>query len=191
MGLRFRQSFSAGPIKATISKSGIGGSIGIPGARITKKANGNTMSTLSIPGTGISYVKEKSNNFKKSNTQIKKEKEQKIFNKDKEKPNDFYDLIPFDNLKDKYLFLLAWQSTIENKYGKDYEGVQELSELLDTTFTISDINKKHDGTIIKAYTSNHFNSMIEKDFFIKESRGKYKINLYKIAPYAKEFYSNI
>lgn len=191
MGLRFRQSFSAGPFKATISKSGISGSVGIPGARITKKANGNTMSTLSIPGSGISYVKEKSNNSKKSNTQIKKEKEQKILNMDREKPTDFYDLIPFDDFKDKYLFLLAWQSTIENKYGKNYEGIQELSELLDTTFTISDINKKHDGSIVKTYTSNHFNSMIKKDFFIKESRGKYKINLYKIAPYAKEFYSNI
>lgn len=60
MGFRFRKSFGVGPFRTTISKSGISFSAGVKGARITKKANGNTMSTVGIPGTGISYVKETS-----------------------------------------------------------------------------------------------------------------------------------
>lgn len=61
MGFRFRKSLRAGPFRATISKSGISTSFGVKGARITKKANGNTMTTFSIPGTGLSYVSEESN----------------------------------------------------------------------------------------------------------------------------------
>ena len=61
MGFRFRKSFGIGPFRATISKSGISTSFGVKGARITKKANGNTMTTLGVPGTGLSYVSEKSN----------------------------------------------------------------------------------------------------------------------------------
>ena len=70
MGFRFRKSFKAGPFRATISKSGIGTSFGVKGARITKKANGNTMSTVGIPGTGLSYVSETSNKSKKK-TKVK------------------------------------------------------------------------------------------------------------------------
>ena len=65
MGFRFRKSFKAGPFRATISKSGISTSFGVKGARITKKANGNIMSTVGIPGTGLSYVSETSNKSKK------------------------------------------------------------------------------------------------------------------------------
>lgn len=61
MGFRFRKSFGAGPFRATISKSGISTSFGVKGARVTKKANGNTMTTFGIPGTGLSYVSEESN----------------------------------------------------------------------------------------------------------------------------------
>lgn len=61
MGFRFRKSIGAGPFRINFSKSGIGYSFGGKGARITKKANGNTMTTLGIPGTGISYVSETSN----------------------------------------------------------------------------------------------------------------------------------
>ena len=65
MGFRFRKSFKAGPFRATISKSGISTSFGVKGARITKKANGKTMSTVGIPGTGLSYVSETSSKNKK------------------------------------------------------------------------------------------------------------------------------
>lgn len=61
MGFRFRKSFRAGPFRATISKSGISTSFGVKGARVTKKANGNTMTTFGIPGTGLYYVSEESN----------------------------------------------------------------------------------------------------------------------------------
>lgn len=70
MGFRFRKSFKAGPFRATISKSGISTSFGVKGARITKKANGNTMSTIGIPDTGLSYVSETSNKSKKK-TKVK------------------------------------------------------------------------------------------------------------------------
>ena len=58
MGFRFRKSVGKGPFRMTISKSGIGYSIGGKGARFTKKAGGGTRSTLSIPGTGINHVKD-------------------------------------------------------------------------------------------------------------------------------------
>ena len=64
MGYRFRKSFKAGPFRTTISKSGISTSVGIKGARITKKANGKTITTLSVPKTGLSYTTEKNTNKK-------------------------------------------------------------------------------------------------------------------------------
>lgn len=59
MGIRFRKSFNlGGGFRVNISKSGIGYSWGVKGLRITKKANGGIRTTTSIPGTGLSYVKE-------------------------------------------------------------------------------------------------------------------------------------
>lgn len=55
MGFRFRKSFGAGPFKVTVSKSGIGYSVGGKGLRVTKKASGGTRTTVGIPETGISY----------------------------------------------------------------------------------------------------------------------------------------
>ena len=63
-----RKTFKAGPFRATISKSGISCSASVKGARITKKANGNIMTTTSLPGTGISYSKEYSSKKKTKNT---------------------------------------------------------------------------------------------------------------------------
>lgn len=60
MGMRFRKSFGKGPFRMTVSKSGIGASVGAKGARITKKAGSGTRSSVSVPGTGISYVKDSS-----------------------------------------------------------------------------------------------------------------------------------
>ena len=56
MGFRFRKSKNFGPLRINVSKSGISWSLGIPGIRYTKKANGTSQTTLSIPGTGISYT---------------------------------------------------------------------------------------------------------------------------------------
>lgn len=58
MGFRFRKSFGSGPFRINVSKSGIGYSVGGKGFRYTKKAGGGTRTTMSIPGTGISYVKD-------------------------------------------------------------------------------------------------------------------------------------
>lgn len=68
MGFRFRKSFGAGPFRVNLSKSGIGYSVGGKGFRFTKKAGGGTRTTASIPGTGISYVKDSKKKSKK-NTQ--------------------------------------------------------------------------------------------------------------------------
>ena len=59
MGLRFRKSIKlGGGARINLSKSGVGFSLGTKGARLTQKSSGGTRSTLSIPGTGISYVKD-------------------------------------------------------------------------------------------------------------------------------------
>lgn len=58
MGFRFRKSLKFGPIRINLSKSGVGYSIGTKGYRVTKKANGGYRTTASIPGTGISHVKD-------------------------------------------------------------------------------------------------------------------------------------
>lgn len=60
MGFRYRKSINIGKgIRLNLSKSGVGASIGVPGFRVTKKANGGTRTTVSLPGTGLSYVKDK------------------------------------------------------------------------------------------------------------------------------------
>ena len=58
MGLRFRKSVKFGPFRLNFSKSGVGYSVGAKGFRFTKKAGGGYRTTSSIPGTGISYVKD-------------------------------------------------------------------------------------------------------------------------------------
>lgn len=58
MGLRFRKSFNLGGFRINLSKSGIGYSFGAKGVRFTKKAGGGTRTTLHIPHTGLSYVKD-------------------------------------------------------------------------------------------------------------------------------------
>ena len=58
MGFRFRKSLNLGPLRINFSKSGIGYSVGNKFARVTKKTNGGVRTTATIPGTGISHVKE-------------------------------------------------------------------------------------------------------------------------------------
>ena len=58
MGLRFRKSKKIGPFRVTLSKSGISTSVGVKGFRVTKTASGRVRTTATLPGTGISYVKE-------------------------------------------------------------------------------------------------------------------------------------
>lgn len=58
MGFRFRKSKNLGPFRVAVSKSGVSTSFGGKGARITKTASGKVRTTLSVSGTGISYVTE-------------------------------------------------------------------------------------------------------------------------------------
>ena len=68
MGFRYRRSINlGGGFRVNISKSGIGYSWGVKGYRITKTARGTTRRTVSIPGTGISFVDETS---KKKNRKL-------------------------------------------------------------------------------------------------------------------------
>lgn len=58
MGIRYRKSFKLGPLRINLSKSGVGYSVGNKFYRVTKKANGGMRTTTTLPGTGISDVKE-------------------------------------------------------------------------------------------------------------------------------------
>lgn len=61
MGTRFRKSINlGGGARINLSKSGVGFSAGVKGARVTKTAKGTTRTTLSIPGSGLSHVTETS-----------------------------------------------------------------------------------------------------------------------------------
>ena len=54
MGFRYRKSIRVGKyFRINASKSGIGYSFGMPGARITHSANGRVTTTVGLPGTGI------------------------------------------------------------------------------------------------------------------------------------------
>ena len=56
MGLRFRKSINIGPLRINFSKSGIGFSLGVKGFRVSRSAKGKNTATVSLPGTGLSYV---------------------------------------------------------------------------------------------------------------------------------------
>lgn len=86
MGFRYRKSKSFGPARINVSKSGLGYSIGTKWFRYTKTANGRTRKTYSIPGTGISYVDEKSsNNNNKNKNTLQNNQAGNIVNEEKEK----------------------------------------------------------------------------------------------------------
>jgi len=57
MGWRFRRLFSLGPFRATMSKSGMGVSVGIPGLRYGVSPNGQRYISVGIPGTGLYWIK--------------------------------------------------------------------------------------------------------------------------------------
>ena len=72
MGFHFKKSIKAGPVRVNLSKSGVGYSVGWKGFRVSKKANGGTRTTTSIPGTGISYVNESGSGADQSAEQVVK-----------------------------------------------------------------------------------------------------------------------
>ena len=61
MKWNFRKSIKLGPVRVNLSKSGVGGSIGVKGFRKGIDAKGRSYTHVSIPGTGIysrSYDKQ-------------------------------------------------------------------------------------------------------------------------------------
>jgi len=58
MGFRYRKSIKLGPFRLNLSKKGAGVSVGVKGARVGIGPRG-LRTTLSVPGTGMSYVSEK------------------------------------------------------------------------------------------------------------------------------------
>lgn len=69
MGLRFRKSINLGKgVKVNLSKNGIGYSLGTKGVRVSKTAKGTTRKTLTLPGTGLSYVTESKGDKSKDKT---------------------------------------------------------------------------------------------------------------------------
>ena len=58
MGFQFRKSINIGPLRINISKSGIGFSFGVKGFRVSRSAKGKNRATISLPGTGLSYVQD-------------------------------------------------------------------------------------------------------------------------------------
>ena len=75
MGLRFRKTISLLPgVRLNVSKSGVGVSAGVPGIRGSINTSGRATGTLSIPGTGVSYVKTKTIGKKSKSKTADKEK---------------------------------------------------------------------------------------------------------------------
>lgn len=59
MGLRFRKSINlGGGFRINLSKSGVGYSFGGKGFRFTRTAKGRNRTTISLPGTGLSWTSE-------------------------------------------------------------------------------------------------------------------------------------
>jgi len=57
MGWRLRRVLKAGPFRGTLSKSGIGWSVGIPGFRVGVSAIGQKYISVGFPGLGIYWIK--------------------------------------------------------------------------------------------------------------------------------------
>lgn len=65
MGFRFRKSKKIGPVRVSLGKKGISTSIGIKGFRVGLNSKGKVRTTVSIPGTGISYTSTFGDNKRK------------------------------------------------------------------------------------------------------------------------------
>ena len=78
MGWTFRKSFTLGPFRVNISKSGISYSVGLGGFRWGVDSKGRSYKSVSVPGTGLNYrtSKSKKKSTKKSGIADVNEQEQ-------------------------------------------------------------------------------------------------------------------
>ena len=81
MGFQFRKSINIGPLRINFSKSGVGFSLGVKGFRVTRTAKGKKKATVSLPGTGLSYVQDLDGDSLKKTA----EKVKDVFDGDKDK----------------------------------------------------------------------------------------------------------
>ena len=58
MGLRWRKTIRKGPVNVSLSRGGVGWSVGVPGIRLGIGADGKPYFSVGIPGTGLSYLKK-------------------------------------------------------------------------------------------------------------------------------------
>src|ERR1700730_17853950 len=56
---RLRRSKKIGPLRVNVTKTGVGLSAGVPGARVSVHSSGRVTKTVGIPGTGIYYRDDK------------------------------------------------------------------------------------------------------------------------------------
>src|SRR6478609_11983908 len=57
MAIRFRKSVTiGGGLRLNVGKTGIGMSVGVPGARYTINSSGRQTRSIGLPGTGVGYV---------------------------------------------------------------------------------------------------------------------------------------
>ncbi len=104
MGLNFRKSINLGGLRLNLSNSGVGYSVGKKGVRISRSATGRTTSTVSIPGTGLSYTqnlggsKKKTTTTKKTTTKtVKTDKNVSNYNATKSNINTYQNQ-PYQNI---------------------------------------------------------------------------------------------
>ncbi len=58
MGWRYRKSIFVGPLRLTLGRRGVSTSVGVRGIRLSRAASGAYRVTLTLPGSGWSYVRE-------------------------------------------------------------------------------------------------------------------------------------
>ena len=57
MGFGFRKSFKIAPgVRLNVSSRGVGASVGVKGLRYSANSRGQRRTTVSLPGTGLSYT---------------------------------------------------------------------------------------------------------------------------------------
>ena len=163
MGFSFKKSFNAGPFRVTVSKSGISTSFGVKGARITKKANGNTMYTLGIPGTGISHRSEKSSKKKQS-----------------KKPNE-----TVANQNSPTSIFKTLTSDLTSDQSKAYAIILNFCNFGETEkiFNAAELN----ATLTEPVSNYMLNKLCEAGYLTKPIRGKYALNIEKVKQINEKF----
>lgn len=57
MSWRFRKTKNFGPVRTTVSKKGLGTSVGFLGFRVGVSPDGRKYFSFGIPGTGLYFIK--------------------------------------------------------------------------------------------------------------------------------------